>query len=208
MGRSSGCLSLGVGLSGSATLTILPEECSRGSETISNIASRILETVSYREDLGRPYGVVILAEGIVDTLSPSEPLVRSAPRDSIGRIHLSEVNLGEAIAAALKKQHMKPPHPLAVTTKDIGYELRCCPPCPFDIEYTRALGYGAARLALSGGENRIVTFNAGKLDSLPLNALNSPDGKVSPRTVDLGSDLYSVARHHMVLPPPHDAHDN
>ena len=32
-----------------------------------------------------------------------------------------------------------------IVDKDLGYELRSADPIPFDAEYTRDLGYGAAR---------------------------------------------------------------
>ena len=33
--------------------------------------------------------------------------------------------------------------------KDLGYELRCADPIPFDAEYTRDLGYGAVKFLRS-----------------------------------------------------------
>ena len=38
--------------------------------------------------------------------------------------------------------------------KNIGYELRCADPIPFDMEYTRDLGYCAAKYLLAGGNAR------------------------------------------------------
>ena len=43
----------------------------------------------------------------------------------------------------------------------LGYELRCMAPIPFDIDYTRTLGYGAVRflrLALFGRQ-QIISFS-------------------------------------------------
>lgn len=199
MGRTSGALSLGIGLSGSATITVIPEECTRGEETITSLAARIVASIRVRAKEKKLHGVAIIAEGLIDTLATSEPLIKNAPRDHIGRIRLSEVNLGEALLPIIKHMTDSEGIPCAFTTKDIGYELRCCPPCPFDIEYTRCLGYGAAELLLRGDTNKIVTFARGTLGAIPLDSLNAPDGTIHPRIVALTSDLYRVARHHMVL---------
>ena len=41
-----------------------------------------------------------------------------------------------------------------IVEKNIGYELRCADPIPFDMEYTRDLGYCAAKFLVSGGNAR------------------------------------------------------
>ena len=38
---------------------------------------------------------------------------------------------------------------MTLIDKDLGYELRCADPIPFDAEYTRDLGYGAVKFLLS-----------------------------------------------------------
>jgi len=38
---------------------------------------------------------------------------------------------------------------LTLVDKDLGYELRCADPIPFDAEYTRDLGYGAVKFLRS-----------------------------------------------------------
>ena len=199
MGRTSGALSLGIGLSGSATITVIPEECARGEETLNSLAFRIATSIRIRAKEKKLHGVAIIAEGLIDTLAASEPLIKNAPRDHIGRIRLSDVNLGDALLPILKHITDSEGISCAFTTKDIGYELRCCPPCPYDVEYTRCLGYGAAQLLFRGESNKIVTFARGTLGAIPLESLNAPDGTIHPRVVDLTSDLYTVARHHMVL---------
>jgi len=44
---------------------------------------------------------------------------------------------------------------MTVVNKDIGYELRCAKPVPFDVEYTRTLGFGAVRYLLRGGSGAL-----------------------------------------------------
>ena len=49
--------------------------------------------------------------------------------------------------------------PLGIATsfidKDLGYELRCADPIPFDAEYTRDLGYGAVKFLRSEAAQQV-----------------------------------------------------
>ena len=55
--------------------------------------------------------------------------------------------------------------------KYIGYELRCAPPVPFDIEYTCDLGYGAVhylkRVLDGDAPGGMVTIQEGHMVPLP-----------------------------------------
>jgi hypothetical protein len=59
-------------------------------------------------------------------------------------------------------------------SKDIGYELRCAEPIPFDMEYTRDLGYCAASYLLEGGSGAMVSIQAGHLVPIPFEGLLDP----------------------------------
>ena len=50
---------------------------------------------------------------------------------------------------------------MTIAAKNIGYELRCADPIPFDMEYTRDLGYCAAKYLLEGG-NAAHDLDAGR----------------------------------------------
>ena len=69
-------------------------------------------------------------------------------------IRIAEVNIGEIlkaqVAARLKELGIK----ATLVAKNIGYELRCADPIPYDMEYTRDLGYCAAKYLLAGGNAR------------------------------------------------------
>jgi 6-phosphofructokinase 1 len=82
--------------------------------------------------------------------------------------------------------------------KNIGYELRCCDPISFDIEYTRFLGYGAVQHILGGHSGIMVTRDFDKLGFIPLESMVGEDGLIRSRGVDLSSDLYRVARSFMI----------
>ena len=62
---------------------------------------------------------------------------------------------------------------LAVTLvdKDLGYELRCADPIPFDAEYTRDLGYGAVKFLRSEAAARqgaVISFVGGRMQPLTI----------------------------------------
>src|ERR1700730_13503621 len=70
-------------------------------------------------------------------------------------------------------------------TKDIGYELRCADPIPFDMEYTRDLGYCAAQFLLDGGSNAMVTLVDGRFQPIPFSDMLDPStGRTRVRLVD------------------------
>ena len=64
-------------------------------------------------------------------------------RDEHGHIRLAELELDRVLAKQVKDRFRARGAKVTVEGKNIGYELRCAPPIPFDIEYTRDLGYGA-----------------------------------------------------------------
>ena len=58
--------------------------------------------------------------------------------------------------------------------KNIGYELRCADPIPFDMEYTRDLGYCAAKYLLSGGNAAMVSIQGGHFVPMPFAEMLDP----------------------------------
>jgi 6-phosphofructokinase 1 len=86
-----------------------------------------------------------------------------------------------------------------VVAKDIGYELRCAKPLPFDVEYTRTLGYGAVRYLLSGGSGAMIALRGGKVEPVMLQDMIDPaSGRVRVRLVDTRTEAYEVGRKYMI----------
>ena len=76
-----------------------------------------------------------------------------------------------------------------IVAKNIGYELRCADPIPFDMEYTRDLGYCAAKYLLSGGNAAMVSMQGGHFVPIPFPELLDPKtGKAKIRLVDIALD--------------------
>ena len=86
--------------------------------------------------------------------------------------------------------------------KDLGYELRCADPIPFDAEYTRDLGYGAVKFLLSpeaGQFGAIVSFEDGKMVPLPFERMLDPETKrMQVRRVNVDGEAYECACHYMI----------
>ncbi len=199
MGRKAGFLALGVGLSAGATSSLIPEEFHGFSPTPGDIAALLFSTIRKRVSMGKNYGVIVLAEGILDCLNTSEnELLQRAMRDDMGRIRYSQVELGEVLIPPLKEMLKAAKLDVHMITKNIGYELRCCDPISFDVEYTKFLGYGAVQHLLGGNSGIMVTRDFDKLGFIPLEAMAGADGIIKSRGVDLSSDLYRVARSFMI----------
>ena len=199
MGRKSGFLALGLGLASGATLTVIPEEFTGKRPHAQGVADIIFHSMQRRAKEGKFYGVALTAEGILDQLDPaSSPLLKDCPRDELGRLRYSDLDLGDVLAPLLRARCHEAGLDLRIITKNIGYELRCHTPISFDLEYTKFLGYGAVRLLLEGRTGVMVNRNYDRLGHQPLQDLISSDGSVISRSVDLNSDYYKVARSFMI----------
>jgi 6-phosphofructokinase len=199
MGRKAGHLALGMGKASGATLTLIPEEFGkpiRMKTIVDTLAGAIIKRLSY----GRRDGVAIIAEGVVLDVHPDDLKdLHEVERDEHGHLRIAEVNIGEIlkahVAARLKELGLK----TTIVAKNIGYELRCADPIPYDIEYTRDLGYCAAKYLLSGGSDALVSMQAGHFVPIPFTDLIDPEtGKARVRYVDLHSERYAIARRYMI----------
>src|SRR5207248_9934191 len=79
----------------------------------------------------------------------------------------------------------------------------CAPPVPYDIEYTRDLGYGAVAYlsqALARDEpGGMITIQDGHMVPLPFGSFTDPvTGRVRIRQVNVESSSYRVAREYMI----------
>src|SRR5262245_13217977 len=199
MGRKAGHLALGIGKAAGATLTLIPEEWSgriRLKTVVDTLVGAILKRLSY----GRRDGVAVLAEGLVLAID-SEDLARleEVERDAHGNVRIAEVNIGEILKAQVQARLGGFGLRTTGVAKNIGYELRCADPIPFDMEYTRDLGYCAAKYLLSGGNAAMVSLQGGHFVAIPFARLLDPDtGKARVRLVDIHSTRYAIARRYMI----------
>jgi len=200
MGRKAGHLALGIGKAAGATLTLIPEEFHtqkiRFRAIVDTLAGAIIKRLSY----GRRDGVAVIAEGLVVGLDPGELSgLQDIERDAHGNVRIAEVNIGEILKSAVQQRLRDFGIKTTIAAKNIGYELRCADPVPYDLEYTRDLGYCAAKYLLSGGNAVMISMQAGNFVPIPFKQLLDPaTGRTKVRMVDIRSTRYAIARRYMI----------
>ncbi len=202
MGRKAGHLALGIGKAAGATMSVIPEEFPRCRTTLRTLVDILAGAIIKRLVEGRRYGVAVLAEGLAESI-PEEDVKRNLgpiERDDAGNMRLSELNLGDGLKkATVKRLKELGVDKLTFVSKDIGYELRCADPIPFDLEYTRDLGYCAAKFLFSGGNAAMVSLQAGNFVPIPFAQMLDPGtGRTRLRMVDTRSTRYAIARRYMI----------
>jgi 6-phosphofructokinase 1 len=200
MGRKAGHLALGIGKAAGATLTLIPEEFGDHQVRLKTIVDTLVGAIIKRQSYGRLDGVAVLAEGLVLDLAPDDVgALANVERDAHGHVRLAEINIGEIVRNAVRQRLRDLNVKSTVTTKDIGYELRCADPIPFDMEYTRDLGYCAAKDLLSGGNAVMISLQGGHFVPIPFADLIDPaTGRTRVRMVDIHSTRYGIARRYMI----------
>ena len=206
MGRKAGHLALGIGKAAAATLTVIPEEFGSGPIRLDQVIDVLAGAIIKRKSLGHDDGTAILAEGLVEQLEPRDlETFGDLERDEHDHVRLAEVNLGDVLKARLRHRLAQLGLHTALVTKDIGYELRCADPIPFDMEYTRDLGYCAAQYLLDGGTDAMVMLVNGRFQPQPFSDMLDPrTGRTRVRLVDVSSEQYQIARRYMVRLRPED----
>jgi len=199
MGRKAGHLALGIGKAAGASLTLIPEEFPQGM-TLTALADTLAGAVIKQEADGRTDGVAVLAEGLAERLPVDDMKALGAVEyDEHGHIRLAEIDLGDGLKKATVKRLAELGIKTTVVSKDIGYELRCADPIPYDMEYTRDLGYCAAKYLLSGGDAAMVSLRAGHFVPIPFAQMLDPlTGRTRVRMVDINSTRYAIARRYMI----------
>lgn len=200
MGRKAGHLALGIGKAAGATLTIIPEEFRERPVKLQRVVDLLIGAILKRREQGRTDGVAVLAEGLIEILDPHDlGGLEHVERDEHGHIRMTEVDVGEVLRRELTKQL----HSLGLSTtlvaKNVGYELRCADPIPYDIEYTRDLGYCAAQYLLDGGTSAMVSIQSGRFMPIPFkHMVDSSTGRTKVRMVEIESQSYQIARQYMI----------
>eukprot|EP01086_Lenisia_limosa_P012981 TRINITY_DN41700_c0_g1_i1.p1 TRINITY_DN41700_c0_g1~~TRINITY_DN41700_c0_g1_i1.p1 ORF type:complete len:437 (+),score=175.06 TRINITY_DN41700_c0_g1_i1:43-1353(+) len=203
MGRAAGHLALGIGKAAGATLTIIPEEFAGKEVNFSSICDVIESSIIKRRALGKEYGVCILAEGLTEYMTDEE-VERLAgnmgvERDEHGHVRLDEIELGGAVKDEIKRRFAKREQKVTLIAKNLGYELRSADPTPFDIAYTRDLGFGAVQYLKNGGSKAMITMRGETLTPVPFTEFcDATTGRAKTRIVDVSAEGYRVARAYMI----------
>lgn len=200
MGRKAGHLALGIGKAAGATLTLIPEEFAGKPVRLRALVDILVGAILKRLSYGRRDGVAILAEGLVLELEKDDlAALEEVERDAHGHVRIAEINIGEILKHEVQKRLKQFGLKATIIAKNIGYELRCADPIPFDMEYTRDLGYCAAKYILSGGNAAMISMQGGQFVPIPFEQLLDPvTGRARVRLVDINSTRYAIARRYMI----------
>jgi 6-phosphofructokinase 1 len=200
MGRKAGHLALGIGKAAGATLTLIPEEFQTEKIRFAAIVDTLACAIIKRLSEGRRDGVAVIAEGLVLGLDSGELSgLSEVERDEHGHVRLAEVDIGDILKSAVRQRLKELGIKITIASKNIGYELRCADPIPFDLEYTRDLGYCSTKYLLSGGNAVMISMQAGNFVPVPFKKLIDPaTGRTKVRMVDIRSTRYAIARRYMI----------
>jgi len=200
MGRKAGHLALGIGKAAGATITLIPEEFTNRPVPLSRIVDTLVGSHLKRLTGGRRDGVAVIAEGVALAVDVRDlDALESTERDDHGHVRLDEINFGEVLKRGVQERLRDFGLQTSISSKNIGYELRCTDPIPFDMEYTRDLGYCAAKYLLGGGDAAMVSIQGGEFVPVPFETLVDPTtGRARVRLVDVSSARYAIARRYML----------
>lgn len=200
MGRKAGHLALGIGKAAGATLTLIPEEFSNEKVSLNHMVDTLVGAIIKRISYGRKDGVAIIAEGLIDKLDPHafDELV-NIEKDEHDNLRFAEINFGEIlkyhVQLRLKDFGITP----TIVAKNIGYELRCADPIPFDMEYCRDLGYMASKFIFEGGNGALISMQENKFVPMYFKDILDPATKrMTIRMVDMESEAYHIAHKYMI----------
>lgn len=213
MGRKAGHLALGMGKTAGATLTLIAEEFKQDVLSLDQVCHVLEGAILKRRVLGRPDGVAVVAEGIGERLDPND--LKGLPGvavsyDDHGHLQLREIPLARILKAEIERRFAERGDKITVVAIELGYELRCAAPIPYDAEYTRDLGWGAVNYLLSEDYHgsALVCLVGGHVELIPFEQLVDPEtNHAKVRMVNIDSEYYASARDYMVRINPEDLED-
>ncbi len=216
MGRSAGWLAYGAAIAGEASLAISVEDITGKYEAseettdpatgkrqirrvmdMDEVVKRIVATMRVREEAeGKPYGVIVLAEGLAEFLPFEE--IDGVPRDEHGHIAISKLNLSRLFADLVGAEYTQQTgKKFKITGLQLGYESRCARPQAFDVMLGSQLGVGAYRALVEKRLDGVMVSVSGQLDLnyVPFNQLVDPATLVTVvRYIEPDSDFHRLAR--------------
>jgi 6-phosphofructokinase 1 len=200
MGRKAGHLALGIGKAAGATLTMIPEEFAEKKIRLNKVVDILVGSIIKRISYGRPDGVAVIAEGLVEHLDEQDlQQLVDVERDEHNNIRIAEINFGEILKYKVQQRLKEFGLKMTIVAKNIGYELRCADPIPFDMEYTRDLGFLAAKFLFDGGSGALVSIQGGRFVPMYFKDIIDPKTKkMKVRMVDPDSESYLIANRYMI----------
>jgi len=215
MGRSAGWLAYGAAIAGEASQVFGVEDVvdkyrseedivdpvtgqnkKRPIVLIDKMINKFVSAMRIREQEGKEYGVIVVAEGLAEFL-PYEYL-KGIAHDEFGHISIAQVHLARLLAKMIADEYEKQTgRKRKVTGLQLGYESRCAIPHAFDVILGSQLGVGAYRALIERGLNGVMVSVAGQLNLnyVPFQDLIDPDTLITHvRFIERGSDFHRLAR--------------
>jgi len=215
MGRKAGWLAYGVAVAGEAHMVLAVEDVigalavdepvtdAATGETrmvarlsLDALADKVVDLILAREQRGKSYGTVVLAEGLAEMLPTAQ--LADVARDEHGHVSLGKVDLAKLVAAVVGRRFEKRTgRTKKLTGVQLGYESRCAPPHAFDVMLGAQLGVGAFRALVEHGLDGHMVSVKGQLELsyVPFKDLVNPDTLVTEvRFIEQGSDFQRLAR--------------
>ncbi|MCS7238340.1 MAG: 6-phosphofructokinase [Thermoguttaceae bacterium] len=173
---------------------------------VDKVVDRIVRMVRTRFAEGKPYGVVVIAEGLAEFL-PADEIKKCIPEDQFralkpdpfGHFPVSQLNfsarLGRLVAERVKQEMGKE---LKITGLQFGYEIRCHPATAYDICLGSQLGVGAYRALVEQGLDGVMVSVTGQLDLVykPFETLmDMTKLRAKARLLQPGSAFHQLARY-------------
>ncbi|MGE5418908.1 MAG: 6-phosphofructokinase [Chloroflexota bacterium] len=191
MGREAGHLAFGIGTACHYPMIIIPEMFNRTKITFDKITRLVISSMVKRRLMGLDYGAAIISEGVFHFMSEKEIIDTGInfTFDDHGHPELGNVSKSH-IFNMLTQQALKG---LRITVKsrpeEMGYELRCCRPVAYDLNYATRLGLGVYKLFKEGVTGCMVTVDrGGNIRPLYLKDVEDEKGKVKPRLVNVETE--------------------
>lgn len=165
MGHKAGWLALYSGIAGGGDVVILPEI----PYDIENIAAHLRD----RRDRGKPFSIVVVAEGAVSKAEAADP---DAPdRD----VPAGERSIGYRVAGEIEAAT-----DMETRVTVLGYQQRGGTPSPYDRVLATRFGTAAAEMLHRGEYGKMVALDGRKIVARPLGEI-AGKLKLVPRDHDL-----------------------
>lgn len=194
MGRKAGWLTYAAGIAGEATRMLSVEDFD-GEFDAAAVGRELADLMLKREEDGRKYGIVCIAEGLADKLPEDQ---RPKTTDEHGNVRLGDAQVGRILADAMERAYRERTGiKVKVRSKQIGYETRCAEPSAFDVLLGTQLGVGAFRALVEEGLTGVMVSVEDQLSLryVPFAELiDEATLKTKVRFIDRSSDFYRLAR--------------
>ena len=209
MGRTAGHLALGIGKAAGASVTVIPEEFSAEKIPLHQVVDILVGSMIKQKAAGRSYGVAVVAEGVIEKIMEEDlKMLGDLALDEHGHIRYAELDFGDILKQQAMRELDRLGVKMTIVDKEIGYELRCSSPIPYDIDYTRSLGYAAVHFLKDGHTGAMITIQKDGAVPMYFDDIKDPaTGKTRVRRVNIDSASYEIARGFMVRLEKNDLAD-